>query len=239
MIVLPAIDIIDQKPVRLYQGDYGKKEIVGESVAEIAKMFEQAHADYIHMVDLDGAKTGKKENAALICKTAQSVRVPVEVGGGIRTMDDISFYLERGVSRVILGTAAMHDEELVKSAVNRYGEKIAVGLDCKNGYVQGSGWLEDSQLYYLDFAKKMESLGVQMIIFTDIQTDGTLQGPNLDMLKQLKEAVSIQITASGGIRDLSHIRALKELNIYGAIVGKSIYAHTLDLNEAIALCKEG
>lgn len=238
MIILPAIDIIDQKPVRLYQGDYGKKEVVGESVLEIAKMFEKSHADYIHMVDLDGAKSGKKENAKLICEVAQSVSVPVEVGGGIRSMEDISFYLDNGVSRAILGTAAMHDDDLVKEAVAKYGEKIAVGIDCKNGYVCGSGWLEDSELYYTDFAKHMEELGVATIIFTDISKDGTLQGPNLEMLKELKEAVNMQITASGGIKDLSHIQALKDLGVYGAIAGKSIYANTLNLDEAIQLCKE-
>lgn len=238
MIILPAIDIIDQAPVRLYQGDYNQKEVVGSSVLEIARMFEACQASYIHMVDLDGAKAGHKKNAELICQVAQSVQVPVEVGGGIRTMDDIEYYLSRGVQRVILGTAAMHDRNLLKEAIERYKEKIAVGLDCKDGYVCGSGWLETSGLYYVDFAKELEQMGVQTIIFTDISKDGTLQGPNLSMLKTLKEAVSMQITASGGIRDLDHIRALKQLDLYGAITGKAIYADTLDLKEAIALCKE-
>ncbi len=238
MIILPAIDIIDQAPVRLYQGDYNQKEVVGSSVLEIARMFEACQASYIHMVDLDGAKAGHKKNAELICQVAQSVQVPVEVGGGIRTMEDIEYYLSRGVQRVILGTAAMHDRNLLKEAIERYKEKIAVGLDCKDGYVCGSGWLETSELYYVDFARELEKMGIQTIIFTDISKDGTLQGPNLSMLKTLKEAVSMQITASGGIRDLDHIRALKQLDLYGAITGKAIYADTLDLKEAIALCKE-
>lgn len=238
MIILPAIDIIDQAPVRLYQGDYNQKEVVGSSVLEIARMFEACQASYIHMVDLDGAKAGHKKNAELICQVAQSVQVPVEVGGGIRTMEDIEYYLSRGVQRVILGTAAIHDRNLLKEAVERYKEKIAVGLDCKDGYVCGSGWLETSELYYVDFARELEKMGVQTIIFTDISKDGTLQGPNLSMLKTLKEAVSMQITASGGIRDLEHIRALKQLGLYGAITGKAIYADTLDLKEAIALCQE-
>ncbi len=238
MIVLPAIDIIDQAPVRLYQGDYNKKEVVGQSVMDVAKMFEEAGADFVHMVDLDGAKSGKKENAQLICSVAQTIDVPVEVGGGIRSMSDIEFYLDQGVSRVILGTAAMHDDDLIKEAVSKYGAKIAVGLDCKNGYVCGSGWLEDSDLYYIDFAKHMEELGVETIIFTDISKDGTLMGPNLEMLKALKEAVNIQIVASGGIKDIGHVQSLKELGIYGAIMGKAIYAKTIDLNEAIRLCRE-
>lgn len=238
MIILPAIDIIDQAPVRLYQGDYNQKEVVGSSVLEIARMFEACQASYIHMVDLDGAKAGHKKNAELICQVARSVQVPVEVGGGIRTMEDIEYYLSRGVQRVILGTAAIHDRNLLKEAIERYKEKIAVGLDCKDGYVCGSGWLETSELYYVDFARELEKMGVQTIIFTDISKDGTLQGPNLSMLKTLKEAVSMQITASGGIRDLEHIRALKQLGLYGAITGKAIYADTLDLKEAIALCQE-
>ncbi len=238
MILLPAIDIIDQAPVRLYQGDYNKKEVVGQSVMEIAKMFEANQADYVHMVDLDGAKSGKKENAALICEVAQAIGIPVEVGGGIRTMEDIDFYLTQGVSRVILGTAAMHDDALITEAVQKYGEKIAIGLDCKDGYVRGQGWLEESNLFYLDFAKHVQDLGVQTIIFTDISKDGTLMGPNFDMLKKLKEAVSIQIIASGGIKDMEHVRQLKALDFYGAIMGKAIYADTIDLKEAIALCQE-
>ena len=237
MIILPAIDIIDQAPVRLYQGDYDKKEVVGESVLEIAQMFESANADYIHLVDLDGAKEGEKKNASLICQVAQTVSTPCEVGGGIRSMEDISFYLEQGVSRVILGTAAINDPDLLKEAIKKYGDKIAVGMDCKNGYVCGSGWLEDSEYYYLDFAKKMEEMGVSTIIFTDISKDGTLMGPNLEMLKALKGAVSMNITASGGIRDMSHIKELNDLDLYGAITGKAIYADTLDLKEAITYSK--
>ena len=181
MILLPAIDIIDQAPVRLYQGDYHQKEIVGQSVLEIAKEFEAMKAQYLHMVDLDGAKSGKLENASLICETAQSVSIPVEVGGGIRSMDTVDFYLTSGVSRVILGTAALEDPAFLKDALKKYGEKIAVGIDCKDGKVCGSGWLVQSNIDYLDFAKKMESYGVKTIIFTDISKDGTLAGPNLEI----------------------------------------------------------
>lgn len=238
MIILPAIDIIDQSPVRLYQGDYNKKEIVGQSVLELAKMFEAMKAPYLHMVDLDGAKSGKLENAKLICQTAKVLSIPVEVGGGIRSMDTVDLYLTSGVSRVILGTSALEDPEFLKAALKKYGEKIAVGIDCKDGKVCGSGWLVQSEYDYLEFAQKMETYGVKTIIFTDISKDGTLTGPNLNMLKKLKETVSMHIIASGGIRDLSHIQALKDLGVYGAITGKAMYAHTLDLKEALKLCQE-
>lgn len=233
MIILPAIDMMSGKPVRLYQGDYGKKEIVAESIFDTAEKFADEGAEYIHMVDLDGAKTGKKENAEYVVKTAQHVSVPVEIGGGIRTMDDISYYLDHGVSRVILGTAAIRDEGLLKQALAEYGKKIAVGMDCRDGYAMAEGWLEKSSLYYLDFAKKLEQMGVSNIIFTDISKDGTLNGPNLEMLKELKNAVSLDITASGGIRDLQNIQDLAALDLYGVITGKAVYAGTLDLREAI------
>ncbi len=233
MIILPAIDMIDGKPVRLYQGDYDQKEIVAESVLQTAKQFAECGAQYIHMVDLDGAKTGKKENARIIVDVAHAVNVPIEVGGGIRTMDDISYYLENGISRVILGTAAIHNPSLLQEALQKYGKQIAVGLDCRDGYAMGQGWLEKSELYYLDFAKTLEKMGVKNIIFTDISKDGTLTGPNLEMLQKLKETVGIDITASGGIHTLSDIEALTKMGLYGAITGKAIYAGTLDLKQAI------
>lgn len=240
MIILPAIDIIGGKPVRLYQGDYSQKEIVADSVTDTALKFAREGAEYLHLVDLDGAKAGKRVNHELIAKTVQSVSVPVEVGGGIRTMEDIVWYLEHGISRVILGTAAMHDEHLLKDAVYRYGNKIAVGMDCKDGYAMGEGWLASSQLYYLDFARKLEQEGVSNIIFTDISRDGTLTGPNLSMLKKLSETVSIDITASGGIHNMEDIEKLADMHLYGAITGKAIYAGTIDLKEAIrAGRKEG
>ena len=238
MIIIPAIDIIDQAPVRLYQGDYSKKEVVGTSVLDIAKTFEKEGASYLHCVDLDGAKSGKKENAKLICEVAKSITMPVEVGGGIRTMEDIDFYLENGLSRVILGTAAISNEALLISALEKYGDKIAVGLDCKDGYICVNGWLESSNAYYIDFAKHMEELGVKTIIFTDISKDGTLMGPNYEMLEELKKNVKMDIVASGGIKDISHIQGLKDLDVYGAITGKAMYMKSLDLKEAIALCKE-
>jgi phosphoribosylformimino-5-aminoimidazole carboxamide ribotide isomerase len=239
MIILPAIDIIDGKPVRLYQGDYNKKEIVAEDVFETAKSFEDMGAEYVHLVDLDGAKNGSNQNHELVIKIAKALKIPVELGGGIRSFETIKYLLDNGVSRVILGTIAMEDEDLLKKAIETYGEKIAVGIDCKDGKVYGRGWLAGSDLDYIDFAKKMESLGVKNIIVTDISKDGTLEGPNVEMLKKLKETVNIDITASGGIKDIQNIKELIDIDLYGAITGKAIYAKTLSLEEAIKISKEG
>ena len=238
MLILPAIDIIDRKPVRLYQGDYAQKEIVGSSVMELAKNFEQSGAEYIHLVDLDGAKEGKRVNHEIILETAHALDVPVEVGGGIRTMAQIESYLENGIDRVILGTSAMEDPQLLQDALRRYGERIAVGIDCRDGLVYGRGWLEASELHYITFAKQLEEMGVQTVIVTDISKDGTLSGPNTDMLAALKEQSGMRIIASGGIRSIEDIAALKQLGLYGAITGKAMYHGTLDLKAAILLCRE-
>ena len=238
MIILPAIDIIDRKPVRLYQGDYAQKEIVGSSVMELAKNFEQSGAEYIHLFDLDGAKEGKRVNHEIILETAHALDVPVEVGGGIRTMAQIESYLENGIDRVILGTSAMEDPQLLQDALRRYGERIAVGIDCRDGLVYGRGWLEASELHYITFARQLEEMGVQTVIVTDISKDGTLSGPNTDMLAALKEQSGMRIIASGGIRSIEDIAALKQLGLYGAITGKAMYHGTLDLKAAISLCRE-
>lgn len=238
MIILPAIDIIDRKPIRLYQGDYAQKEIVGSSVMELAKNFEQSGAEYIHLVDLDGAKEGKRVNHEIILETAHALDVSVEVGGGIRTMAQIESYLENGIDRVILGTSAMEDPQLLQDALRRYGERIAVGIDCRDGLVYGRGWLEASELHYITFAKQLEEMGVQTVIVTDISKDGTLSGPNTDMLAALKEQSGMRIIASGGIRSIEDIAALKQLGLYGAITGKAMYHGTLDLKAAISLCRE-
>lgn len=238
MIIIPAIDIIDGKPVRLYQGDYNKKEIVAEDILDTAKSFEKLGAGFVHLVDLDGAKKGELVNGDVIIKVAKTLSVPVEVGGGIRTFETIEYLINNGVSRVILGTSAMEDEELLTRAIKSFGDKIAVGIDCKDGYAYGRGWLEGSSLYYIDFAKKLEKLGVKNVIVTDISKDGTLEGPNVEMLKKLSEEVDMDITASGGIRDAENIKDLNDLNLYGAITGKAIYAGTLSLEEAIKVTKE-
>ncbi len=238
MIILPAIDLIGGQCVRLYQGDYAQKEVVAASVEDTIQAFTQAGAEWIHMVDLDGAKSGKKENADVIVSMVQKTSANIEVGGGIRTMEDISFYLEHGIKRVILGTAAINNPELLQEALEKYGDKIAVGMDCKDGYACASGWLERSDLFYIDFAKRLADIGVKNIIFTDISKDGTMNGPNLEMLKNLKNSSNVDITASGGIKNMEHIRQLKDLDVYGAITGKAMYAGTLNLQEAIQLCRE-
>lgn len=238
MIIIPAIDIINQQPVRLYQGDYAQKEVVGNSILELAQTFEKEGADYLHLVDLDGAKEGSLINQEIIIEVAKTLSIPVEIGGGIRSMESISYYLDHGLSRVILGTSAMEDETLLVQAIAKYGDKIAVGIDCKDGYVYGRGWLEASHLHYLDFAKTLEAKGVKTVIVTDISKDGTLSGPNVEMLEILSTHVNMDIVASGGIKDIDDIKALKALGLYATITGKAMYHKTLDLKEAIALCKE-
>lgn len=239
MIIIPAIDILDGKPVRMYQGDYDKAESVGDgaSIVEIAKNYSDKGADYLHLIDLNGAKHGGRINGPVITEVVKSVDIPVEVGGGIRTMEDIDYYLSNGVSRVILGTKAISDPNFLRAAIKKYGDKIVVGLDCKDGYVTTTGWTQTSNLYYTSFAKVLERMGVKTIIFTDISRDGTLSGPNLEMLDHLKKAVDIDIIASGGVRDLGSIESLKNLDLYGAVAGKSLYAGTLDLDEALDLSR--
>jgi len=239
MIVIPAIDILDGVGVRLYQGKYEQKDVVASSVEEMALYFANMQVPYLHMVDLNGAKSGTRENAKIIVECAKKIDIPIEVGGGIRTMEDIAFYLEQRIARVILGTSALKDRMFLEQALNRYADRIVVGIDCKDGYVQAQGWLESSDVYYLDFAKEMEKLNVKTIIVTDISKDGTLAGPNYEMLKRLQETVNIDIIASGGIKNIEHIKRLNSMRLYGAITGKAIYAKTLDLNEAWKICKEG
>lgn len=238
MIILPAIDIIDGLPVRLYKGDYNQMESVEGTILDLAVVFEKEGAPFLHLVDLDGAKAGKLVNQKKIIEVAKTLSIPVEVGGGIRTLEDITYYLENGVERVILGTSAMEDENLLVTALAQYGERIAVGVDFKDDYVYGRGWLQSSDLHYIDFSKYLEKLGVKTIIVTDISKDGTLEGPNLEMLNRLKDEVSIQIVASGGIKSIDDIKALNDLKLYGAITGKAMYHKTLDLKEAIQLTKE-
>ncbi len=238
MIILPAIDILAGECVRLFKGEYGTARKVANDPVQTIKDFEASGAQFIHLVDLDGAKRGEKTNAELFIKLAKVANVPLELGGGIRDMETVKFYLDGGISRIILGSAALKNKDFCKMAVDKYGEKIAVGIDAKNGYVSTSGWLETSDVDYIEFAKEMEKIGVRNIIFTDISKDGTLEGPNLEMLSALQNSVNIDITASGGVKDIDDIKNLKAMNLYGAIAGRSIYDGTLDLREAIEVCKE-
>ncbi|WP_238903056.1 1-(5-phosphoribosyl)-5-[(5-phosphoribosylamino)methylideneamino]imidazole-4-carboxamide isomerase [Clostridium sp. YIM B02506] len=233
MIILPAIDIRGGKAVRLYQGDYTKEEVVAKDIYEQAKEFQRLGATHLHLVDLDGAKQGSGINEEIILKLAKTVDMSIEVGGGIRTLDRIDKLLGNGIDKVILGTAAMEQEDLVKAALAKYAERIIVGVDARNGKVCGNGWLSESDLDYIDFTKKMADLGVDNVIVTDISRDGTLQGANIEMLKTLSEKVDIKITASGGVKDIEDIKKLKEAGIYAAITGKAIYSGELSLKEAL------
>lgn len=236
MIILPAIDMIGGQCVRLIKGDYATAHKVAEDPFETAARFAASGAGYLHMVDLDGAKAKEPKNADTICRIARACAIPCEVGGGIRSMQSVEMYLENGVSRVILGSSALSDPEFVRTAVRAYGERIAVGIDALERSVRVTGWTEDSGVDFIEFAKQMEDIGVKNIIFTDISRDGTLTGPNLAQLSELKQAVSCDITASGGVTNIGDIRALKELDLYGAICGKSLYSGSLSLDEAVALC---
>lgn len=237
MIIFPAIDIMNKKPVRLYKGEFSTAKQVAENALETAKAFENAGAEWIHTVDLDGSLKKERVNSDVFLEIARETSLKVEVGGGIRSLEDIEFYLSNGIERVILGSVALKNPLLVKEAVAEFGEKIAVGIDASNGYAAAEGWTESSDVYFTDLAKQMEDFGVKTIIYTDISKDGTLSGPNLSQLKEINNAVSCNIIASGGITDINDIIALRNEGLYGAICGKSIYNSTLDLRETIEICK--
>lgn len=239
MIVLPAIDIKDGRCVRLYKGDFSTVHQVADSPLETAGSFREAGAEWIHMVDLDGAKTGSRQNAPIFLEIAEKSGLKVELGGGIRDMATLDYYFSCGVSRCILGSAALKNPALVKEAVAAYGERIAVGIDAVNGMVAAEGWLEVSSVPFTELAGRMEDAGVQTLIFTDISRDGTLEGPSFGQLEELQRAVSCRIIASGGIRDIGHIRALAEQGLYGAICGKSLYSGTLSLAGAVVAADLG
>lgn len=237
MIIFPAIDIIGGKPVRLYKGDFSTAQQVADDALETAQQFVQAGAQWIHMVDLDGSLEKKPVNAKTFTDVASKTSLKVEIGGGIRTMQDIDFYVNNGISRIILGSVALKNPELVKEAVKEFGNIIAVGIDAKNGFAATEGWTESSDVYFTELAKRMEDVGVKTIIYTDISKDGTLSGPNIEQLIEINKTVSCDITASGGITDINDIIALKNENLYGAICGKSIYNGTLKLSEAVEVCR--
>lgn len=237
MIILPAIDIKDGNCVRLLKGDFATVHKVAESYMDTAKGFEAAGASWIHMVDLDGAKEGKPVNGEIYIDVVKNTGLKVEVGGGIRSLDTAEYYISRGISRVILGSAALKNPKIVIDAVKEYGEKIAVGIDAMNGIAAAEGWLEASRVNYIDLALEMIKAGVKNIIFTDISKDGTLSGVNAEQLSALKNAAGdkCNITASGGVHNIEDIKICKKMGLYGAICGKSLYSGTLDLKEAIEI----
>lgn len=232
MKILPAIDLINGKCVRLYQGDFSKTTEVASDPIKQLQTFIEDGAEIVHIVDLDGARDHQARQYDLIQTLCQQSSVPIQVGGGIRSMDTVEQLIEAGADRLVLGTAAIEDQAFLKEALAKYPQQIVVGIDAKNGKVATHGWETVSELDYLDFAKEMEALGVQTIVFTDISKDGTMTGPNVDQLVALNNAVSCKIVASGGIKDNQDIEALAKEGIEEAIVGKAIYQGTVTLKGA-------
>ena len=237
MVIYPAIDLYNGKAVRLYKGDYAQMTVYNENPVAVALDFKAAGASHIHLVDLEGAKSGTTPNLATVCAIKEATGLFCEIGGGVRSMEVVKAYLEAGVDRVILGTAAVTDEAFLKAAVAACGEKIAVGIDIKDGYVAIKGWTEQSQEKAMDFCGKMEQLGVKTIICTDISRDGAMMGTNRDLYRQLSEQFDLDIIASGGVSTLEDGQALAAMDIHGAIIGKAYYTGAIDLKEAIEVAK--
>ena len=237
MILFPAIDLYEKKAVRLYKGDYANMTVYSDNPIEIARDFEACGCTHIHMVDLEGAKDGTTPNLSVVEQVAKETSLFVEIGGGIRNMETVERYLNAGVSRVILGTAAVNDEAFLREAVRQYGNKIAVGADVKDGYIAIKGWLETSAVTLENFLRKMESMGVRNVICTDISKDGAMKGTNLALYKALSEKFRLDITASGGVSSMEDIRQLRQMDLYGAIIGKAYYTGAIDLKEALEVAK--
>ena len=233
MKIFPAIDLYDKKAVRLFKGDYAQMTVYSENPIEVARDFEKCGAEFIHMVDLEGAKNGTTPNLQIVKEIAEKTSLFVEIGGGIRSMETVKTYLENGVGRVILGTSAVTDEAFLCEAVDTYCEKIAVGADVKDGYIAIKGWVEKSQYSLDEFLSKMEKIGVKTVICTDISKDGAMKGTNLELYKALSQKYSLDIIASGGVSTIDDIKALCQMNMYGAIIGKAYYTGAIDLKEAI------
>ncbi|MCD2224744.1 1-(5-phosphoribosyl)-5-[(5-phosphoribosylamino)methylideneamino]imidazole-4-carboxamide isomerase [Listeria cossartiae] len=233
MQIFPAIDLKNGQCVRLFQGDFSKQTVVNEDPIAQAKAFAADGATYLHIVDLDGALEGRPVNLEIIQKMKQSAKVPVQVGGGIRGMAQVDYYLESGIDRVIIGSAALTDPDFLRAAVQKYGPKIAAGIDAQNGFVATSGWLDVSQVSYLDLAKRMEEMDVETIIYTDISRDGTLTGPNLEQMAALQKHVSINLVASGGVSSRTDLEALAKLGLYGAIAGKALYNGRISMSDVV------
>ena len=233
MIILPALDIKDGSAVRLFKGDYAQMTVYSETPMDVVRDFERAGTKFLHIVDLEGAKSGDTNNYETISNIIKSTPLFVEVGGGIRSIDDIEKYLSAGAGRVILGTVAVTDERFLRDAVEKYGNKIAVGVDIKDGFVAIKGWTEKSEYSAFDFCEKLQSLGVKTVICTDVSKDGAMQGTNRELYSQLSQKFTLDFIASGGVSSVEDIIALKEKGLYGAIIGKAYYTGALDLKRAI------
>lgn len=237
MLIFPAIDLYEKKAVRLFKGDYENMTIYSENPIEIAQDFVNSGATHIHVVDLEGAKDGTTPNISVVRQIAAETDLFIEIGGGIRDMDTVDAYLSSGVSRVILGTAAVNEREFLTAAVKKYGDKIAVGADVKDGYIAIKGWLESSALTLDDFLQEMEKIGVKYVICTDISKDGAMRGTNLELYSRLSQKYSMNITASGGVSTLDDVKKLNEMNLYGAIIGKAYYIGAIDLKDALEVTR--
>jgi phosphoribosylformimino-5-aminoimidazole carboxamide ribotide isomerase len=237
MLIYPAIDLFDGKAVRLFKGDYNQMTVYSENPSEIAQDFKTQGATHIHVVDLEGAKEGTTPNFETVIKIKNSTGLFCEIGGGIRSMETIDRYLQNGIDRVILGTAAVTQEGFVEEAVAKYGDKIAVGIDIKDGFVAIKGWTEKSEITAFDFCEKMQNIGVKTLICTDISKDGAMKGTNHELYTQLMQKFDIDIIASGGVSSIDDIKKLAKQNMYGAIIGKAYYIGAIDLKEAIEVAK--
>lgn len=237
MIIFPAIDMIDGNAVRLLKGDYNKKTVYASNPCDVAKHFEELGAEYLHLVDLDGAKNGKTPNFDAVKQISENTSLKIEIGGGVRSEEVIKKYLDAGVFRVILGTAAINMPDFTSEMISKYKDKIAVGVDIKDGMAASNGWTEISKLSCDDLFKRLQSDGAQTVICTDISKDGAMSGTNIELYRRLSEKYSMSIVASGGITSIDDVRTLAEMNIYGAILGKSLYEGTIKLNEAIEVAE--
>lgn len=238
MNIIPAIDLLGGCAVRLQKGDYNKVTVYSDKPAEVAQKFAECGAKFLHVVDLDGAKSGKADNYETVKNIIDATDMSVEIGGGIRNIETVDKYIEAGVDRIILGTAALTDSEFLKAAIAKYGEKIAVGVDIKDGMVAIKGWTEVSGMSCDDFCAYLQELGVKTVICTDISKDGMMAGTNLELYRRLNREFSINFIASGGVSTLEDIKALKEMRVFGAILGKALYTGAIDLVEAVRIAEE-
>ena len=237
MILFPAIDLFEGKAVRLYKGDYAQMTVYSEHPEEIARDFTACGATHIHLVDLEGARSGETPNLDTVLKIRESTGLFCEIGGGIRSMEIVERYLSAGLDRVILGTAAIENEDFLRRAVEKYGDKIATGADIRDGYVSVKGWTEQSGVTLEAFCEKMEEIGVSTVICTDISRDGAMRGTNREMYRMLSEKFRLNITASGGVSTLEDVKSLRAMNLYGAIIGKAYYTGDIDLKIAVEVCR--
>ena len=236
MLIFPAIDIKDNKCVRLLQGDFDKVNVYGNDPSLMAKKWEDKGAKFLHMVSLNGARGEGNVNDESIKKLLSTVNIPIQMGGGIRSKERVKELLDLGVDRVILGSVAIKDKELLKDLISQYKEKIVVSVDAKNGKVAAQGWEEVSDINSLDFCKELEKIGVKTIVYTDISKDGMMIGPNFDIYEKLSKETNLDIIASGGVTSIEDVKKLKAMDLYGVIIGKSLYENKIDLKEVLDLC---